>query len=133
MRVHRRPKGRHIGREYVIAVPPDSLLDPRDEVVEGLLTHLSVEPASGVEIKYPTTRPRRTATTPVAPGRWEIVSRSARVSPGASKRAGNSDSRMRSPRCRAARSAAAASRCSAVKGVTSTCPIDDTNSIQSGR
>jgi hypothetical protein len=38
-------EGRYIGREYVVAVGLDSLVDPRDEVVEGLLTHLSVERA----------------------------------------------------------------------------------------
>src|SRR6059036_3023862 len=38
-------EGRYIGREYVVAVWLGSLLDPRDEVVEGLLAHLSVEHA----------------------------------------------------------------------------------------
>jgi hypothetical protein len=73
-------EGRHIGREYVVAVGLGSLLDPRDEVVEGLLTHLSVERA----VAWPPHRPLheqmgRARGNGPAPVRLLVAPRHARI------------------------------------------------------
>src|SRR5206468_11000621 len=73
-------EGRHIGREDVVAVRLDPLLDPRDEVVEGLLTLLSVEHA----VAWPPHRPLheqmgRTHGDRAAPIRLLVAPRHTRI------------------------------------------------------